>query len=134
MGVPAADLIEIVFDSRVAPGVPLAALQRLARHCATANPAAGITGFLRLDGGRFSVELEGGAAVLLPLAARILGDPRHVAIRVHAFGAIAGRRHSEWRIEGFDLDAPALLLDVRRDAAAPAIRGGARLRLVAGTA
>jgi hypothetical protein len=103
------DLAGLSLESAVAPGLPLAALQRLARNTLAVNPRLGITGELRLGRGRFALALEGRADVLLPLAARILADPRHAAIRILGFGAIAERRFAGWRAAGFDLDEAAAL-------------------------
>ena len=41
---------------------------------------------------------------MLPLAARILADRRHQAIRIAGFGAIDARRFGGWETVGFDLD------------------------------
>lgn len=129
----ARDLIEFSFES-VAMPAPRAALWRLARRAAAFNRQMGLTGRLRLDGDRFVQSLEGRAAIVLPLAGLILADPRHRAIRVTAFGAIAARRFDDWRDAGLgaydELPAAANLLclaprlDVRRSAA-PAARAGA---------
>ena len=96
----ARDLLEFSFESTVSD-VPEAALQRLARRSAAFNVRMGLTGRLRLEDGRFIQSLEGRAAVLLPLAGRILADPRHGSIRVTAFGSIGARRFADWSAEGF---------------------------------
>jgi hypothetical protein len=101
-------LLELGLCSTAAAGLPLAVLQRLARHTLEVNPRFGLTGELRFADGRFSLLLEGRGEVLLPLAARILADPRHRAIAVTAFGGIAERRFADWSAAGFGLDeAPA---------------------------
>lgn len=96
----ARDLLEFSFESTVSD-LPEAALQRLARRSAAFNVRMGLTGRLRLEDGRFIQSLEGRAAVLLPLAGRILADPRHGSIRVTAFGSIGARRFADWSAEGF---------------------------------
>lgn len=96
----ARDLLEFSFESTAVPALPEAALQRLARRSAAFNVRMGLTGRLRLEDGRFVQSLEGRAAVLLPLAGRILADPRHDSIRVTAFGSIAARRFADWSAEG----------------------------------
>jgi hypothetical protein len=98
------DLAGLSLASAVAPGLPLAALQRIARQSLVVNPRLGLTGELRLERGRFALTLEGRADVLLPLAARILADRRHEAIRIAAFGAIAARDFGSWEVLGFELD------------------------------
>ena len=98
-----ADLAGLSFVSAVAPGLPLAALQRIARQSLAVNPRLGLTGELRLERGRFALTLEGRADVVLRLAARILADRRHQAIRIAGFGAIDTRRFGGWETVGFDL-------------------------------
>jgi hypothetical protein len=93
-------LLEFSFESAWS-AMPPAALLRLARRAATMNRRIGVTGRLRLDGARFVQTMEGPAEVVLSLAGAILADPRHHAIRVTAFGALAARRFSDWRDEGF---------------------------------
>ncbi len=99
----ARELLEFSFES-VATPVPPAALWRLARRAAVFNRMMGVTGRLRLDGGRFVQTIEGRAAIVLPLAGLILADERHEAIRVTAFGAIAARRFDDWQDAGLGAD------------------------------
>jgi hypothetical protein len=99
------ELVALSFESAVVPGLPLAALQRLARSTLAVNPRLGLTGELRLEAGRFALELEGRADVLLPLAARILADPRHTSIRIADFGGIDDRRFAGWSTAGFGIAA-----------------------------
>ena len=42
--------------------------------------------------------------MILPLAARIMADGRHGAIRTTAFRSLAERRYADWGISGFDLE------------------------------
>ena len=110
------DLVGVRFESAVAPGLPFAAVQRLARLTLEANPRAGLTGELRLEAGRFAQRLEGPAGVILPLVARIFGDPRPQAIRVHHLGAIAARSFPNWRILGYDAgESPAVAAGLRSE-------------------
>jgi hypothetical protein len=53
-------------------------LARLVRHARAANRAAGVTGVLVYDAGRFLQVLEGPAPTVAALATRIAADPRHV--------------------------------------------------------
>jgi len=101
-------LVELAFESVAAAGLPQSALQRLAHYTSTVNPRCDLTGELRLDGGRFRYVVEGREEVVLALAARILGDPRHGSIRLAAFRKIERRRFDAWRVHGFDLDQPGL--------------------------
>lgn len=103
------DLIEFAFDSLVARDVPSSALQRVALGSLEANPRSGLTGELRLRAGRLSQVTEGRSAVLLPLAARILADPRHQSIRVLRLAPIGARRFGDWTVAGFGLDTDAVL-------------------------
>jgi hypothetical protein len=103
-GLARGDLLELGLDSTAAPGLPFAVIQRLARHTLEFNPRVGLGGELDYADGRFALRLEGRAEVLLPLAARIFADRRHVAIRLSAFGPIARRRFDGWRVAGFGLD------------------------------
>ncbi|HVL19736.1 MAG TPA: BLUF domain-containing protein [Amaricoccus sp.] len=97
------DLVEFSFVSKVSPDLPTSALLRLARQSWSFNLKMGLTGTLRLVGDTFAEEIEGPCDVVQPLAARILGDPRHGAIRISAFRRLERRRHPGWSTSGFDL-------------------------------
>jgi Sensors of blue-light using FAD len=104
-------LVEFAFVSRVSPALPPAAVLRIACQSWSFNTRMHLTGELRFAGGRFEQVVEGRCSVVLPLAARILADPRHTAISITAFRPLAGRRFAHWTLAGFDLDlrpAPAL--------------------------
>lgn len=101
------DLLEFSFDSAIADA-PAAALQRLVRRSAAFNASMGLTGRLRREGERFFGVLEGRAAILLPLAGRILADPRHRAIRVTTLGALAARRFTDWAATGFEIEVASV--------------------------
>jgi hypothetical protein len=98
------DLAEFSFESTAAVDLPAAVFLRMARQASIYNVRMGLTGRLRLQGGRFAQTLEGRCAVILPLAARILADGRHGAIRTTAFRSLAGRRFADWGISGFNLE------------------------------
>lgn len=97
------ELVEFSFESKAAPGLPAAVFLRLARQASLRNARSGLTGELRFDGARFVQTLEGPCDVVLPLAARILADPRHRAVRVLGLGASPCRRFQDWSVSGFDL-------------------------------
>ena len=59
---------------------------------------AGLTGELRLQDGRFAQVVEGRCADVLRLAARILADPRHGAIRILAFRALPPAAMPTWTV------------------------------------
>lgn len=104
-------LVEFAFTSKVVEGLPAAVCLRLARQAWNHNIRMDLTGELRLADGEFSEVIEGPSAVVLPLAARILGDPRHEWLRITAFGTLRTRRYSAWSMSGFEMDAeiePAL--------------------------
>ena len=97
------DLVEFAFESQVADDLTAASFARLVRQSWSFNVRAGLTGELRLQDGRFVQTLEGRCATVLALAARILADPRHGAIRILAFRTLAARRFAGWTVSGFDL-------------------------------
>jgi hypothetical protein len=99
------DLVEFSFESVAAVELPPAALLRMARRASAFNARMGVTGRLRLHGGRFVQTIEGRCAVVLELAARILADSRHEAIRTTSFRAIPERSFADWAVSGFSTDA-----------------------------
>jgi hypothetical protein len=98
------DLVEFSFESKAVANLPEAVLLRLARRSSAFNTRMGLTGRLALRDGRFHQSLEGRIDMLLPVAARILADPRHESIRTLAFRAVAARRFSGWEVEGFGFE------------------------------
>jgi hypothetical protein len=98
------DLAEFSFESEATAGLPAAVFLRLGRRASLYNVRAGVTGRLRLQDGRFAGLLEGRCSVILPLAARIMADGRHGAIRTTAFGALDARRFADWAVGGFELE------------------------------
>ncbi len=97
-----AALVEFCFVSRLADGLPEAALLRLARQTAQHNRLYGLTGQIRFDGSSVSQVIEGCWSVVMPLAARIVTDRRHEAISITAFQTIRARRYREWGTAGLD--------------------------------
>jgi hypothetical protein len=96
------DLVEFAFESEAAEELAPEALVRLARQSWSNNVRAGLTGELRLERGRFVQVVEGRCAEVLRLAARILADSRHGAIRILALRALPARRHAAWTVKGFE--------------------------------
>lgn len=99
---PERGLVAFAFVSSVDPGLSGHALVRLAGQCWAFNLRHGLTGLMRLEAGRIEQVVEGRASVLVPLAARILADPRHGVISIRSFGGAGIRRHSAWRCLGFE--------------------------------
>jgi hypothetical protein len=95
------DLVVFALESRSITGLPPAALLRIEDSARRFNERMGVTGELRLQGQCLTLTVEGAAAVVLPLAARILADPRHRAIRVTAFTCLPARRFEAWTSCGF---------------------------------
>ncbi len=111
-----ARLVEFSFTSVLAAGLGEDELLRIARQSWRDNLRAGITGRLRIDGRLVDQALEGPAAAVLALSARILTDRRHMAIRVRALGGLASRRFGDWTVEGLGAAEPVAI----RPEAAPA--------------
>ena len=70
------------------------------------NMRAGITGEIALRDGMFHQVLEGSFDELVPLASRILSDPRHHHITIDHFGSIPARMHRSWACIGFETLLP----------------------------
>lgn len=98
-----ATLVELCFKSQPLD-LPVAALQRIARHTLRSNSAAGLTGELLLIEGRIRETVEGPCTILMALAARVLSDERHAGIHVIRFGSIRERQFDRWTVHGFGLD------------------------------
>jgi Sensors of blue-light using FAD len=110
---PTPHLIEFAFESQMSPDANPEALLQLARQCWKYNTRMGISGRMHLKGDRFEQVIEGVCAVVQPLAARILADPRHGLIRIDRFGSLAARHFAGWSVVGLAPEAAG-------DAAAPA--------------
>ncbi len=99
-------LVTFSFESRILPGLPLSALQRMVVRASEFNARMDLTGSLRLEGGWFHEIVEGRPEIILPLAGRIVADRRHEAIRVKFFGRCEVRAFENWTVEGFGDVAP----------------------------
>lgn len=105
-------LVEFSFVSRLADGLPMAALLRLERQSVQFNHRNGLTGEMRVEGNVVHQVVEGCWSVVMPLVAHILTDRRHEAISIGTFEAIAARRFDGWTVTGIgapcDGDGPDL--------------------------
>lgn len=84
------------YRSVLADDLPAAVIHRICREAQAFNDRNGLTGFLEIDGRDVDQTIEGPWSVVMPLAARILTDPRHGAISIKAFEPIAAHAHREW--------------------------------------
>jgi hypothetical protein len=118
-------LVEFAFVSRLA-ALEERALARLVGAAWAHNIRNGVTGVMRLDGRSLRQIIEGETETILPLAARILADPRHGRVAVTAFGEIGHRRFGSWHVEGLDRAPLSPALTRRRgllvDAGQPDLR------------
>lgn len=96
-----ATLVSLRFVSRPAESLSPAALGLIVRQAWAHNARAGITGEIVLRDGMFHQTLEGDFSDLVPLASRILSDPRHHQISIECFCAIPARTHETWQSSGF---------------------------------
>lgn len=103
-------LIRFSFVSRLAEGLPAAALLRLERQAAAFNLRHGLTGEMRLEGRAVHQVIEGSWAVVMPLAGHILTDRRHDAISITSFRTIAARSFDDWSATGFGAPFPDAVL------------------------
>ena len=97
-------LVVFSFTSLLAADLPPAAVHRICREAQRFNVSRGLTGDLQFDGRRVRQVVEGSWAEVMPLAARILTDPRHGAIAITAFEPIASRSQDDWTWSGPALD------------------------------
>ncbi len=97
------DLVEFAFESQAAEDLTAACIARLVRRSWSFNVRKDLTGELRLRDGRFVQVIEGRCADILMLAARIIADSRHGAIRILALRGIEARRFAGWTVSGLDL-------------------------------
>jgi hypothetical protein len=125
------ELVVFALESRSMAGLPPAALLRIEQTARRFNERMGLTGELRLEGQCFALTVEGPSGLVLPLAGRILADPRHRAIRVTAFTRLAERRFEAWTSSGFGSGTAANALPLA-NAFMPAAGWQPGLRALAG--
>ena len=99
-------LVEFSFVSRLADGLPRAALLRLERQAEQFNRENGLTGEMRVAGNVVTQVIEGCRFVLMPLMAHILTDRRHGAISINSFRTIEARRFTGWTTVGLGSPFP----------------------------
>lgn len=97
-------LVVFSFSSTMSADLPAAAMHRICREARKYNASHGLTGTLSIEGGSVRQVIEGPWSVVMPLAARILTDPRHGGIAITAFEPVACRAYSDWSSTGADLE------------------------------
>ena len=75
-------LTQLLFCSHSKIGRDSPEMARLVEQCHRNNPTLGLTGVLAFDGAQFLQLLEGEAAAVDAMFARIRADPRHSATRL----------------------------------------------------
>lgn len=105
-------LVRLLYASRSAAALTEPVVQSILEQSRRHNPARGITGILCTSGSTFVQVLEGSRDEVCELYNRLVGDPRHVELRILAFQEIAERRFAGWTMGEVDVARvnPALLL------------------------
>lgn len=122
---PAMAIEHLAYLSTAAPTVTEDEIRRILDQSRRNNPAARITGHLQCHGGCFFQVLEGPAASLDGLLAKLLADPRHFDLRVLYREPLERRHFADWSMgygpchgETDDADHVQRLLNLR-DAPSP---------------
>lgn len=123
-----ASLVDFSFVSRVRPGLPEAALRRIARGANEQNRRLGLTGVLAFADGVFHQVIQGPCEAVMLLACDILADTRHEAITVTRFEPIERRTHLDWRVTGLDDSERFCALLTGAPRRSPSVREGAAVR------
>lgn len=90
---------ELVYASRIAPGLDPRFVADIVRRARVKNRRIGVTGLLVFDGESFCQLLEGGQLAVLELAEAIERDPRHEGYRVlHEGPRNEARRFDNWHM------------------------------------
>lgn len=92
------DLWALIYVSRSTetPAVANATVEQIVATSRARNPELGLTGALLFTGEYFAQVLEGPAASIDRLMARVTNDPRHDQLIVVAREPISVRRFGEW--------------------------------------
>ena len=85
-----------ISTSMIAPDRTEPAIADIVETCLARNPARAVTGALLFTGTHFAQVMEGSAATLDPLLARIGADPRHARLTVVDRHPIETRRFADW--------------------------------------
>lgn len=101
-------LYSLIYRSQASRAVHEVTLPPLLRKARLHNERTRLGGLLLYANGEFMQVLEGPEPALSQLYARIQADPRHFAVRTLAYGPIAERAFSEWRMAYVPTDARAL--------------------------
>lgn len=99
----------LLYRSTAADDLSSADLRDILTVARERNEANGLTGCLHSEDGLFFQWLEGPTEALRPVAAAIMGDPRHRGILVLDQGALDHRRFQDWRMRFSDRDQASLL-------------------------
>jgi Sensors of blue-light using FAD len=97
----------IVYFSSATVPMPKAASEALRQECADNDSHVGITGMLLYQHGNFLQVIEGSAAVIRDMFARIVADPRHTSIRTISDRMIPCREFDGQAVGFKNLDALA---------------------------
>jgi hypothetical protein len=89
-------LVQLVYVSSAVPSLSSEALDAIAIESRTRNEAAGVTGLLLHQGGRFCGVLEGTERRVFGLMEKIITDRRHSGLRVLREEPIDHRRFENW--------------------------------------
>ena len=89
---------QLIYFSQATASLDGAHLEQLLAQARQFNAAHGLTGILLYGDNQFLQVLEGDAATIHSLYARIRQDPRHHHVVTYADGPIAARAFSDWHM------------------------------------
>ena len=95
---PERGLIQLVYASSAAPTLTAEDLEDIATRSAAQNAAAGITGLLLHQAGRFYGVMEGPQGQVFQRMEAIITDRRHSEVRILREQPIAARRFEGWSL------------------------------------
>lgn len=104
-------MIRVTYLSQEAYPLPPDELLGLLTQCHRNNPAKGLTGMLLFGNGTFLQAIEGEAAVVDALVAKIAQDPRHKGMKILRRDEITARQYSDWSM-GFERVTEKTLAEV----------------------
>lgn len=105
-------LVNLLYASRVAPGVSGEITEAILQQSREKNPRLGITGILCQGGDVFMQVLEGGRLAVNELYNTIVSDSRHQQVLLLHYQEVSQRRFAGWTMGHVRLDRinPSLLL------------------------